>query len=102
MGSEQAGKAEWEGMASAPRDGTRVLIAIYATEQGPAEVDVVSWIGGDTEGWVAVDSDPGARVTYADAEVFAWMPLPSPPPPPTRKKPSRRVADQEEMDGSAI
>lgn len=95
------GLAEWRGMSTAPRDGTRVLVAIYATEQGPAEVDVVRWTGTATEGWMAVDSDPKARVVYADAELFAWMPLPPPPPPPRAKR-RGRPADQEEIDGSAI
>lgn len=101
MGAQQAG-ANWQGMASVPRDGTRVLVAIYASEQGPAEIDIVRWTGGDAEGWVAVDSGPGARVSYVDAEVFAWMPLPAPPPPPAQGQRSRRTADQEEIDGSAI
>ena len=31
---------EWQSVKFAPRDGTRVLVAIRETEQGPAEVDV--------------------------------------------------------------
>jgi hypothetical protein len=29
------------------------------------------------ENWVAADSDPFARIVYAEAELAYWMPLPS-------------------------
>ena len=67
-------------MASAPRDGTLVLVRLRATEQGPAEVDAVRWAKSarsGEEGWVATDSDPFARIAYADNELAAWMPLPT-------------------------
>ena len=67
-------------MRTAPRDGTPVLVAIRATEQGPEEFDVVRFARSarsGEEGWVANDSDPLARVVYAEAELAAWMPLPS-------------------------
>ena len=34
---------EWKPMASAPKDGTLVLVAIRESEQGPAQVDVARW-----------------------------------------------------------
>jgi hypothetical protein len=95
-------------MRSAPRDGTLVLVQIRATEQGPAEVDAVRFAQSarsGEEGWVANDSDPFARVVYAEGELAAWMPLPtqlpklrsardaSPAPPP---------GDVEEGDGSGM
>ena len=105
---QQRAAADWKTMRSAPRDGTRILVALRASEQGPAEVDVVRWAKlarSAEEGWVATDSDLDARVVYADAELSAWMPLPTPLP----KLRSGRViadavnpADQEETDGSAI
>lgn len=98
---------KWEPMASAPRDGTLVLVRIRASEQGPSEVDAVRWASsarsGD-EGWVANDSDPFARVAYAEGELAAWMPLPSQMP----KLRSMRVAAGEpppsadETDGSGV
>jgi hypothetical protein len=103
--------AEWKPIASAPKDGTRVLVAVRASEQGPAEVDVVRWAKPEPAGeecWIATDSDPGARVIYADAELTRWMPLPTALPPlrSTRVAPSRAEPagpyDNEEMDGSAI
>lgn len=103
--------AEWKPIASAPKDGTRVLVAVRASEQGPAEVDVVRWAKPEPsaeEGWIATDSDPAARVVYADAELTRWMPLPTPLPQlrSTRVAPGRaepaETYDSEEMDGSAI
>ena len=62
-----------------PRDGTRVLVAIRATEQGPAEVDVARWARPDRAGelcWVSSDSDATCIIAYQDAELVSWMPLP--------------------------
>jgi hypothetical protein len=70
----------WASMTTAPRDGTLVLVRIRATEQGPAEVDAVRFAKSarsGEEGWVANDSDPFARVVYAEGELAAWMPLPT-------------------------
>jgi hypothetical protein len=71
-----ANAGEWRSMESAPKDGTAVLAAVRATEQGPSEVDVVRWAVRD-ERWIAADSDPGCIIVYADAEITAWMPLPA-------------------------
>lgn len=98
----------WAPMASAPRDGTLVLVRIRATEQGPSEVDAVRFARSarsGEEGWVANDSDPFARVVYAEAELAAWMPLPTQLPKlrSARDAPSAPPADTvEEGDGSAI
>ena len=70
----------WASMRTAPRDGTLVLVQIRATEQGPAEVDAVRFAQSarsGEDGWVANDSDPFARVVYAEGELAAWMPLPT-------------------------
>ena len=70
----------WASMRTAPRDGTLVLVRIRATEQGPSEVDAVRFAKSarsGEEGWVANDSDPFARVVYAEGELAAWMPLPT-------------------------
>ena len=66
---------EWRSMESAPKDGTTVLGSVRASEQGPAEVDVVRWAVRE-ERWIAADSDPGCIIVYADAELTGWMPLP--------------------------
>jgi hypothetical protein len=81
----------WQDMTSAPRDGTKVLVEIRASEQGPAEVDMVRWAKPDRSSeacWVSTDSDPAFPVVYADAELISWMPLPAPLP----KLRSTRVA----------
>ena len=38
--------ARWRQMASAPRDGSRILVTVRPVEQGPAEVDVAFWARG--------------------------------------------------------
>jgi hypothetical protein len=100
---------EWRPIASAPRDGSRVLVAVRASEQGPAEVDMARWARPDRsaeECWVAVDSDPDCQIVYADAELVGWMPLPSVMP---RLRPragdARRrtgASDVDEVGGSGI
>ena len=71
---------KWAPMATAPRDGSLVLVRLHASEQGPAEVDAVRWAvsvrSGEGE-WVASDSDPFARIAYAEAELAGWSPLPT-------------------------
>jgi hypothetical protein len=74
--ARNTGQGEWQPMESAPRDGTSILASVRATEQGPADIDVVRWAIRD-ERWIAADSDPGCVIVYADAEITAWMPLPA-------------------------
>ncbi|MGE0502478.1 MAG: hypothetical protein AB7I79_15800 [Rhizobiaceae bacterium] len=69
----------WRTMANAPKDGSRILVTIRPSEQGPAEVDVAYWAKADQfgiEGWRAADSHPGQIFAYADPELKCWMPLP--------------------------
>lgn len=95
-------------MSTAPKDGTLVLAAIRATEQGPAEVDAVRWSKSartGEEGWVANDSDPFARIVYSEPELTGWSPLPTQMP-KLRSEPAEpakaKEPGPEEMDGSAI
>ena len=69
----------WREMATAPRDGTRILVTVRNSEQGPAEVDVAHWARADQfgiEGWRSADSHPGQIIGYAEPELKCWMPLP--------------------------
>ena len=69
----------WRHMSSAPRDGSRILVTVRPSEQGPADVDVAYWARADqfgSEGWRAADSYPGLVVGYAEPELKCWMPLP--------------------------
>ena len=95
----------WQKMASAPRDGRKILVAVGSTEQGPAELDVVHW-GIDPssgESWIASDSDDGAVFAYGDAELSGWMYLPAKLPPLRNRQAERRVAPgPAEGDGSGI
>ncbi len=99
---------EWRPMASAPRDGSRVLVAIRGTEQGAAEVDVARWAKPDRSGeecWIAADSDPGALVVYAEAELVSWMPMPAPQPhfrSRTERQAQAKRLDVDEIGGSGI
>jgi hypothetical protein len=96
---------QWQTMAGAPKDGTRVLVLIRATEQGPAEVDVARWSRPEPSGeecWVASDSDHECVIAYAEAELTSWMPLPSTL--PKLRVPFRGAVppEEEEMSGSGI
>ena len=74
---------QWRDMASAPKDGTKVLVEIRATEQGPAEVDMVRWARPERAAepvWISADSDPAMPIIYSEAELWCWMPLPTPLP----------------------
>jgi hypothetical protein len=96
--------SSWRNMASAPRDGTRILVTVRPVEQGPAEVDVAYWANADRfgmEGWRAGDSHPGQIVGYADPELKCWMPLPSASREWDRPEPWEGE-DEEELDGSGI
>jgi hypothetical protein len=103
-----AAAEDWTPMHSAPRDGTRILVLVRASEQGAAEVDVVRWMraGVADEGWIATDSDSDARFMYAEGELESWMPLPSALP---KLRSSRMAAakspparDDDEIDGAGI
>jgi hypothetical protein len=90
---------DWQPMETAPRDGTRILVALRASEQGPAEVDVARWARPTRSAdptWIASDSDAGSPVIYSDGDLAFWMPLPTPMPK------LRRGPDDYESDGSSI
>ena len=99
---------KWAPMAIAPRDGTLVLVRLYASEQGPSEVDAVRWAVSARSGegeWVANDSDPFARIAYAEAELSGWSPLPTQMPPLRSKGLAvgdPPPADPDEEDGGGI
>lgn len=93
----------WRHMAGAPKDGTRILVTVRPTEQGPAEVDVAYWARADQfgiEGWRSADSHPGQVFAYAEPELKCWMPLPkageAAMPAPWEGE------DEEQLDGSGI
>ena len=93
-------------MATAPRDGSVVLVAVRATEQGAVGYDAVRFAKSAQSGeeaWVAIDSDPDMRIAYAESELAHWLPLPTQLP----ELRSRRTAPApspppDESDGSAI
>jgi hypothetical protein len=70
----------WRNMQTAPRDGSRILVTIRPSEQGPGAVDVAYWSNGDQfsgEAWRSSDSTPGRIVEYAEPELKCWMPMPT-------------------------
>ncbi len=94
----------WRNMASAPRDGTRILVTIRRVAQGPADVDVAYWAPADRfdmEGWRAADSYPGRIVGYADPELKCRMPLPGANVDMARPAPWDGD-DEQQLDGSGI
>lgn len=93
----------WRHMSSAPRDGSRILVTVRVSEQGPAEVDVAYWSRADQfgiEGWRAGDSHPGQVVGYAEPELKCWMPLPQAG--STSMPTPWEGEDAEQLDGSGI
>ncbi|MBB4242728.1 hypothetical protein GGD54_003477 [Rhizobium tropici] len=95
----------WRQMASAPKDGSRILVTIRPSEQGPAEVDLAYWSSGDrfgSEGWRASDSAPGCIIEYAEPELKCWMPLPSANLNRTSMPSPWEGDDAEQLDGAGI
>jgi len=95
----------WRHMASAPRDGSRVLVTVRPSEQGPAEVDVAYWSHGDQfgpEGWRASDSSPGCIIEYAESELKCWMPMPAANPGRASAPAPWEGEDAQQLDGSGI
>jgi hypothetical protein len=96
---DESSYGEWQDMAEAPHDGSRVLVMIRASEQGPAEVDVARWgraHGSGEECWIAADSDHACPIVYSDSDLEGWMALPTPLPK------LRRGAKDIETSGSGI
>ncbi|MCP4383380.1 MAG: hypothetical protein GY798_18500 [Hyphomicrobiales bacterium] len=100
--------SEWRPMATAPTNGSRILVTIHASEQGPAEVDVVRWgtaAHAVEPAWIATDSDSEAPVIYSDGELASWMPLPDALSNVRRQhiaKSQLPPPDRGEIDGSSI
>ena len=95
----------WRQMATAPRDGSRILVTVRSAEQGPAEVDVAYWSHGDhsgAEGWRASDSSPGCVIEYAEPELKCWMPMPSAETSCAASPSPWQGDDEQELDGSGI
>jgi hypothetical protein len=101
--------SSWRHMKNAPKDGSRILVTVRSSEQGPAEIDVAYWSRADQfgiEGWRSADSHPGHIIGYADPELKCWMPLPKPNASPDGS-PAEMPApwegdDAEELYGSGI
>src|SRR5882672_7297536 len=94
-------------IATAPRDGRPVLVWLKASEQGPAQMDVVRWARSAQTGegaWVANDSDRVARVAYSDADLECWLPLPTQSGDrPAAGRVKREIdTDSGELDGGGI
>ena len=95
----------WRHMASAPKDGSRILVTVRPSEQGPAEVDLAYWSNGDqfgAEGWRASDSSPGRVIEYAEPELKCWMPMPSANLNRTSMPSPWEGDDTQQLDGSGI
>lgn len=95
----------WRHMPSAPRDGTRILVTIRPSEQGPAEVDLAYWARGDrygAEGWRSSDSSPGRIIEYSEPELKCWMPLPGASLDRAALPSPWEGEDEKELDGSGI
>jgi len=104
---DEAGR--WRPMRTAPRDGSRILVTIRPSEQGPGAVDLAYWSNGDQFGgdaWRSSDSAPGCIIEYAEPELKCWMPLPTANLDqmvlPSAWPSAWAGKDDEELDGSGI
>lgn len=96
---------QWRPMKSAPKDGTRIIVVIRASEQGASDVDVVRWAKPKAYGeycWMASDSDQDCEIIYDDWEVANWMPLPAWSPPYKTPGLAAKLPEVPEGDGSGI
>ena len=95
----------WRNMQSAPRDGSRILVTIRPSEQGPGTVDLAYWSDGDQyggDGWRSSDSTPGRIIEYAEPELKCWMPMPSANLDRMMLPSPWEGEDVDELDGSGI
>ena len=95
----------WRQMRTAPKDGSRILVTIRPSEQGPGAVDLVYWSNADRfggEAWRSSDSVPGRVVEYAEPEVKCWMPMPQANVDQMTFPSAWEGKDEEELDGSGI
>jgi len=97
----------WRHMRNAPRDGSRILVTIRPTEQGPGAVDLAYWSNGDQfggEAWRSSASAPGRIIEYAEPELKCWMPIPSADPDRMSLPSPWKGKDTQELevDGSGI
>jgi hypothetical protein len=96
---------QWRNMRSAPKDGSRILITIRSSEQGPGAVDLAYWSNGDQyggEAWRSSDSAPGRIIEYSEPEMKCWMPMPTADPDQFARPPAWEGKNDEELDGSGI
>jgi hypothetical protein len=95
----------WRHMQTAPRDGSRILVTIRPSEQGPGTVDLAFWSNGDqygAEAWRSSDSAPGRIIEYAEPELKCWMPMPSADVDNMTVPPAWEGRSKLELDGSGI
>ncbi|MGQ3214929.1 MAG: hypothetical protein ACT6U0_15160 [Shinella sp.] len=95
----------WRPMRTAPRDGSRILVTIRPSEQGPGAVDLVYWSNGDRFGgdaWRSSDSAPGRIIEYTEPELKCWMSLPPVSVDQISLPPAWEGKDDKELDGSGI
>ncbi len=97
--------ALWRHMRNAPRDGTRILVTVRPSEQGPGTVDLAYWSNGDrfgAEAWRSSDSAPGRIIEYSEPELKCWMPMPSANLDRMTVPSAWEGKDEQELDGSGI
>lgn len=69
----------WRDIASAPKDGTHILVGTFPCPAGRITTAVVHWFDGDDAGWALSVNYDGEHSDHGVSAPTHWMPLPAPP-----------------------
>ena len=71
---------DWRPIASAPKDGTRILLAVLGTILIGKWSDEAKFFGGESgQAWQIFECDNDEYYSEATQMATHWMPLPDPP-----------------------
>lgn len=82
-----SGADKWQPIETAPKDGTRILIARAGEDVGPDAIEITEWFVIESHHWEHVEGDLYRKVADKPYESWNnnghrathWQPLPEPP-----------------------
>ena len=78
MATTDSSTTGWQPIATAPRDGTRLLLAVFR-EGDYVNIGVGAWEFIETSEWDGIKVYDWAEYAGSTEEPSHWMPLPAPP-----------------------